>query len=109
MLCVRWVHLADSEVDRMRDIFDKHREKPPIPNHMPPVAGAVLWSSKLLQVLKTSVLAFKHMPEVFDFDQADHVFGNYLSFAKSITAYQNGLVKQWQVGTQNIGFGCYLQ
>lgn len=81
----------------MRELFEKDREKPFIPNHMPPVAGAILWSSGLLQVLKASVLAFKELPEVFDFDQAEHVFGNYLSFAKSITAYQNGLVKQWQV------------
>ena len=89
--------LPDAEVDRMRNLFDRGHEKPLIPNHMPPVSGAILWSSGLLQALKASVLAFKQMPEVFDFDQAEHVFGNYLSFAKSITAYQNSLVKQWQV------------
>lgn len=82
----------------MRDMFERANEKPLIPNHMPPVAGSILWSSALLQALKGSVLAFKQMPEFFDIDQAEHVFGNYLAFAKSITAYQNALVKQWQVG-----------
>lgn len=81
----------------MRDLFDEGRENPCLPSHMPPVSGAILWSSGLLQSLKASVLAFKQMPEVFDFEQAEDVFGNYLSFAKSITAYQNSLVKQWQV------------
>lgn len=82
----------------MRDAFERGVESPPIPDHMPPVSGAILWSSGLLQALKSSVVAFKEMPEVFDVDQAEHVFGNYLSFGKSITAYQNRLVKQWQVG-----------
>lgn len=81
----------------MRDLFEQGKDKPSIPSHMPPVAGAILWSSGLFQALKASVLAFKQMPEVFDFDQAEDVFGNYLSFGKSITAYQNSLVKQWQV------------
>ncbi|CDJ47273.1 Axonemal 1-beta dynein heavy chain dynein heavy chain, related [Eimeria brunetti] len=87
----------NTEVDRMRDLFDEGRENPCLPTNMPPVSGAILWSSGLLQALKASVLAFKQMPEVFDFEQAEDVFGNYLSFAKSITAYQNSLVKQWQV------------
>lgn len=64
---------------------------------MPPVAGTVLWSRGFLQELKACVLAFKQMPEVFDFEQAESVFGNYLSFSKSVVAYQNTLVKQWQV------------
>lgn len=87
----------------MRDLFEEGRENPCLPSHMPPVAGAILWSSGLLQALKASVLAFKQMPEVFDFEQAEDVFGNYLSFAKSITAYQNSLVKQWQVSLYSSG------
>ncbi|KAL8431249.1 hypothetical protein ACSSS7_005397 [Eimeria intestinalis] len=58
---------------------------------------SILWSSGLLQSLKTSVLAFKRLPELFDGVQAEIAFGNYLAFAKSITAYQKSLVKQWQV------------
>ncbi|OEH75761.1 axonemal 1-beta dynein heavy chain dynein heavy related protein [Cyclospora cayetanensis] len=85
-----------TEVDRMRNLFERHHENPPIPNHMPPTAGAILWSSGILQALKTSVLAFKQMPEVFDFDQVELVFGNYLTFAKAVTAYQKHRVKEWQ-------------
>ncbi|CDI78970.1 hypothetical protein EAH_00009160 [Eimeria acervulina] len=96
----------NTEVDRMRDLFDEGRENPCLPSHMPPVSGAILWSSGLLQSLKASVLAFKQMPEVFDFEQAEDVFGNYLSFAKSITAYQNSLVKQWQVAAVSTATEC---
>ncbi|KAL8426027.1 hypothetical protein Efla_001945 [Eimeria flavescens] len=87
----------NSEVEHMRELFLQGRENPVIPNQMPPVSGAILWSSGFLQSLKASVLAFKQLPEVFDGSQAETVFGNYLAFAKSITAYQNDLVKQWQV------------
>ncbi|CDJ60958.1 hypothetical protein EMWEY_00008520 [Eimeria maxima] len=96
----------NTEVDRMRDLFEEGRENPCLPSHMPPVAGAILWSSGLLQALKASVLAFKQMPEVFDFEQAEDVFGNYLSFAKSITAYQNSLVKQWQAAAVSTASEC---
>ncbi|KAL8455336.1 hypothetical protein Emag_000818 [Eimeria magna] len=85
------------EVDHMRELFERGRDNPLIPNHMPPTSGSILWSSGLLQSLKTSILAFKQLPEVFDSNQAELVFGNYLAFAKSITAYQKELVKQWQV------------
>ncbi|KAL8274185.1 hypothetical protein Esti_001870 [Eimeria stiedai] len=84
------------EVDHMRVIFERGRDNPLIPSHMPPISGSILWSSRLLQALKTSVLAFKQLPEAFDGSQAEIVFGNYLAFAKSITAYQKNLVKQWQ-------------
>ncbi|CDI85908.1 hypothetical protein EPH_0064790 [Eimeria praecox] len=96
----------NTEVDRMRDLFEEGRENPCLPSHMPPVAGSILWSSGLLQALKASVLAFKQMPEVFDFEQAEDVFGNYLSFAKSITAYQNSLVKQWQAAAVSTATEC---
>ncbi|KAL8448543.1 hypothetical protein Emed_003723 [Eimeria media] len=90
------LHSFNLEVDHMREIFERGRNNPVIPSHMPPTSGAILWSSGLLQSLKTSVLAFKQLPEVFDGNQAEVVFGNYLDFAKSITAYQKDLVKQWQ-------------
>lgn len=43
------------EIDQTVEIFDKHRDSPPVTKNQPPVAGAIKWARSLLARVKQTM------------------------------------------------------
>lgn len=41
------VRYCDKEVDRTLKLFKKQRDDPPLPRHVPPIAGRLTWANAL--------------------------------------------------------------
>lgn len=41
------VKYCDKEIDRILKLFKRQRDDPPLPRHMPPIAGRLTWANSL--------------------------------------------------------------
>lgn len=56
----------EKEVESINQIFQEHKDTPPVSKNQPPVAGAISWSQSLFQRIKNTVLRFQTMKELID-------------------------------------------
>ena len=50
----------DKELDIMRKLFEKGKDKPPISKNMPPKAGAIAWARSIMARIKAPIYKFKN-------------------------------------------------
>uniref|UniRef100_UPI0037E7F8F2 dynein axonemal heavy chain 10 n=1 Tax=Semicossyphus pulcher TaxID=241346 RepID=UPI0037E7F8F2 len=81
-----------TEVDRINEIFEAHKDKPPLYKNEPPVAGAIRWVRSLLHRLKQTILPFL---EIADSDQAKVVKEKYVEMAMKTLNYEGKKYKDW--------------
>lgn len=84
------------EVDAMSELFEKQKDNPPIARNQPPVAGAISWSRSLFHRIKRTVLKFQSMKDTLaENEEGMTAKTKYLSVARKIKAYEDGLFESW--------------
>ncbi|KAI8922930.1 hypothetical protein BC831DRAFT_55734 [Entophlyctis helioformis] len=94
----KWYEILDQyarEVDIIEEIFKKHRENPPCAKNQPKVAGAIAWSHSLFNRIKKTIVRFQSLQEMLSSEQGRAVTRKYLTVAKSMREYEEGLYHQW--------------
>jgi dynein heavy chain len=94
----KWYEILDQyarEIDITEEIFNKHRDNPPISKSDPKIAGAIAWSHSLFDRMKKTILMFQTLPEMLASEQGRAVTRKYLSVAKNMRSYEEQLYHQW--------------
>ncbi|XP_047354238.1 dynein axonemal heavy chain 5 isoform X2 [Vespa velutina] len=96
------IKYCDREIERILKLFKKQRDDPPLPRHMPPIAGRVTWANSLivhLNELTTSVTShpvLKTLPLTGDLEkryaQALVVLNQYRSDISEVWTHQNSWI-----------------
>eukprot|EP00842_Homolaphlyctis_polyrhiza_P003630 jgi/Hompol1/4268/HPOL_001758-RA len=94
----KWYEILDQyarEVDIIEEIFKKHRDAPPCAKNQPKIAGAIAWSHSLFNRIKKTIVRFQSLQEMLASEQGRSVTRKYLTVAKSMREYEEGLYHQW--------------
>ncbi|KAK1128262.1 hypothetical protein K0M31_002732 [Melipona bicolor] len=96
------VKYCDKEVDRILKLFKRQRDDPPLPRHMPAIAGRLTWANSLkvhLDELATSVSShpvLKNLPLTVELEKrynyALSVLSQYKSDIAEVWTHQNSWV-----------------
>ncbi|EZA60758.1 Dynein heavy chain 5, axonemal [Ooceraea biroi] len=96
------VKYCDKEIDRILKLFKRQRDDPPLPRHMPPIAGRLTWANSLkihLDELMTSVSnhpVLKALPLTADlikrYNHAIIILKQYQTDIAEIWTHQNSWV-----------------
>lgn len=101
----KWYEILDQyarEVDIIDEIFQRLKDSPPISKNESPVAGAIAWSHSLFVRIKHTIVRFQTLKEMLASDQGKAVTRKYLTVAKSMRAYEEGLYHAWALSVENI-------
>ncbi|XP_066590394.1 dynein axonemal heavy chain 5 [Prorops nasuta] len=96
------VKYCDKEIERILKLFKRQRDDPPLPRHMPPIAGRLTWANSLkvhLDELAASVCShpvLKNLPSTADlikrYNHSLTVLGQYQSDIAEIWTHQNSWI-----------------
>lgn len=101
----------EKEVDVINDLFQEHRDQPPVSKNQPPVAGAISWSRSLFQRIKHTVLRFQTMKELIDSEAGKAVsVGQQLDCLTVQVAPATAVTElQWLARTSASSILCFVQ
>lgn len=57
----------------MDELFQKHKENPPLHKNHPPVAGSIFWERSLFHRIKHTIIRFQSMEEMMQSEMGKHV------------------------------------
>ncbi|KAJ1570092.1 Dynein heavy chain 10, axonemal, partial [Nowakowskiella sp. JEL0078] len=94
----KWYEILDQyarEVDIIEEIFKTNKEAPPVTKNQPKVAGAIAWSRSLFYRIKKTIVRFQSMQEMLASEQGRSVTRKYITVAKTMREYEDGLYASW--------------
>ncbi len=85
------------EIETTAQIFDKHKDKPPVTKNQPPVAGAIKWARSLLARVKQTMQKLSRTEDdiIRTTDIGQRVEQAFRTFAKSIMLYEKRWFSTW--------------
>ncbi|CAJ1332260.1 unnamed protein product [Effrenium voratum] len=84
------------EVGKLKEIFQRDKENPPISKSTPPTAGAILWARSIFHRAKRPILSFKTMPQLLQLPEGQQACKEYVELGKEILEYEQALFEAWQ-------------
>ncbi len=84
------------ELDSIKNLFNVHRDRPPLYKNFPPVAGAIAWARDLYQRAKKPILRFKKHGGLLNDPFGEKVKAQYLEFAHAVDEYVTDLYNDWE-------------
>ncbi|CAK8985449.1 unnamed protein product [Durusdinium trenchii] len=84
------------EVGKLKEIFQRDQENPPISKSMPPTAGAIHWARSIFHRAKRPILSFKTMPHLLQLPEGQQACKEYVELGKEILEYEQALFEAWQ-------------
>eukprot|EP00397_Hematodinium_sp_SG-2012_P000029 GEMP01000029.1.p1 GENE.GEMP01000029.1~~GEMP01000029.1.p1 ORF type:complete len:4546 (+),score=1158.20 GEMP01000029.1:32-13639(+) len=91
-----------NEVRRMRQLFQKGKDEPPIFKNMPLVAGSIQWARSLFYRVKRPVLAFNTMPHLMQAPEGLKACEDYIDLGKEILEHETNLFDKWQAQASDV-------
>lgn len=69
------VHLINCElqVSAMDELFQQHRESPPLHKNHPAIGGAIFWERSLFHRIKHTIVRFLTMEDMMQSEMGKHV------------------------------------
>jgi dynein heavy chain, axonemal len=84
-----------------KGLVDKIDEKAPIPNNLPPIAGALNWTSGLLERIKEPMERLSGLSQsIQDREEYKDVQKLYASLCKNLREFEEQKIKQWEQGVE---------
>ncbi|XP_074653701.1 dynein axonemal heavy chain 8-like [Tubulanus polymorphus] len=94
------------EIETIRKLYQRHKEEPPIPRDMPPVAGKISWARQLFRKIQEPMDIFVENGSVLKGDEAKRIIRNYNRVARVLVdfemIYHNAWVKSVDVVKEGI-------
>lgn len=84
------------EIDHTAQIFDVHRNAPPLTRNQSPVAGAIKWSRSLFARVKQTMNKLMGVEtDIRGEDSGKEVHGKYMSFARTVMNFEKERFAAW--------------
>ena len=83
------------EIESTRKLYMQHRDDPPIPRDMPPVAGKISWSRQLARKIQDPMERFAKHPEILKSPEAKKVIRMYNRVAQVLMEFEVLYHRAW--------------
>lgn len=82
-------------------LVDRIDERAPIPNNLPPIAGALNWTNGLLERIKEPMDRLSQLSQsIQDREEYKDVQKLYASLCKNLREFEDQKIKQWEQGVE---------
>lgn len=92
-----------NELEATRRLYQKAKDRPPSPWHMPPVAGAIAWARQLLHVVETPMAFFRTRAEICEAPDKAVDLQHYNILALNLVEYELLWHDHWVASVRQIG------
>ncbi|XP_011504753.1 PREDICTED: dynein heavy chain 5, axonemal [Ceratosolen solmsi marchali] len=89
------VKYCDKEIDRILKLFKRQRDDPPLPRHLPPIAGRLIWASSLKIHLDELATSVSNHPVLKTLTTTVDLVKRYNHTVSVITQYQMDITRVW--------------
>jgi|JI9StandDraft_1071089.scaffolds.fasta_scaffold63556_5 dynein heavy chain len=80
----------------MSELFNMHKENPPIPKNMPPTAGKIAWARSIMNRIKGPIFKFKTKEGLLTKDEGPEVTKRYITLSKQLDVeYEEKIFTAW--------------
>ena len=83
------------ELNRVKQIYEKHKHDPPINRNMPPVAGNIAWARHLLKRVEDPMLRFQGNSAVLGSKDSKKIVRAYNKVARTLIAFEYLWYEAW--------------
>jgi len=85
----------NEELEQLEELFRVGKDDPPLVKDYTPIAGSIAWATGLYKRAKRTVLKFRSREGLLESPFGERVKAHYLSFARAVDAYVQGLYENW--------------
>ena len=83
------------DLDQVQVLYEKHKQAPPMPRNMPPVAGNIIWSRHLLKRIEDPMKSFETNPSLLTTRDGKKIVKMYNKVARTLVAFEFLWFKAW--------------
>lgn len=84
------------DVQQMQTLFMQRKDKPPIANNLPPIAGALTWCRGLLERVQLPMKKLKQLEKsVMESEEARLVIRDFTAFLGQLSDYERSQIAAW--------------
>ena len=91
------------DLEAVQVLYEKHKQAPPMPRNMPPVAGNIIWSRNLLKRIEDPMKSFETNPTILATREGKKIVKMYNKVARTLVAFEYLWFKAW---TDSIETSC---
>jgi dynein heavy chain len=84
-----------SDLESVQILYEKHKQAPPFPRNMPPVAGNITWSRHLLKRIEGPMKSFETNPSILSTREGKKIVKMYNKVARTLVAFEYLWYKAW--------------
>ncbi|KAK3265811.1 hypothetical protein CYMTET_25536, partial [Cymbomonas tetramitiformis] len=84
-----------TELEVVKNEYEKYKERPPLPRNMPPVSGNVAWARQLLRRIEVPMKYFREHPEILHMGDARKIVKSYNRLASALIEFELLWVSTW--------------
>ncbi|KAG5316099.1 DYH5 protein, partial [Acromyrmex insinuator] len=89
------VKYCDKEIDRILKLFKRQRDDPPLPRHMPPIAGRLTWANSLKVHLDELMASVSNHPVLKTLPLTADLVKRYNHVIAILKQYQTDIAEIW--------------
>ncbi|XP_063956179.1 dynein axonemal heavy chain 8-like [Lytechinus pictus] len=89
------LHHFGSEIEGIKKLYNKHKDDPPIPRDMPPVAGKISWARQLFRKIQEPMDIIKDVASVMKGVEAKKIVRNYNRTATVLMEFEIRYHRAW--------------
>ncbi|XP_072165822.1 dynein axonemal heavy chain 8-like [Diadema setosum] len=89
------LHHFGSEIEGIKKLYNRHKDDPPIPRDMPPVAGKISWARQLFRKIQEPMDIIKEVPAVMKSNDAKKIVRNYNRTATVLMEFEIRYHRAW--------------
>ena len=79
------------DLENIRKQYQKHKDNPPVPRNMPPVAGRIAWARQLYEVIDKPMQALGSQKHILNTPEGRKVVKNFNRMAAVLVEFEVGL------------------
>ena len=84
-----------NDLEQVQVLYEKHKQAPPMPRNMPPVAGNITWSRHLLKRIEGPMKSFETNPSILSTREGKKIVKMYNKVARTLVAFEYLWYKAW--------------
>ncbi|KAK1795394.1 hypothetical protein P4O66_010566 [Electrophorus voltai] len=100
------LHRFACDLEQVRKLYHKHKDCPPIPRNIPPVAGKIMWSRQLFRKIESTMEILKDKLEILRAPEVKKIIRMYNKMAAVLVEYEllyyRGWVSAVELGKQGL-------
>ncbi|KAI4900024.1 hypothetical protein NFI96_023292, partial [Prochilodus magdalenae] len=95
-----------NDLEQVRKLYQKHKDNPPIPRNMPPVAGKIMWARQLFRKIELPMQILKDKLDILWVPEVKKIIRAYNKMAAVLVEYEllyhRGWVSAAELGQQGL-------